>query len=317
MPNPPFDVDQIVRLYWEADRSAVRERYERLFGSGDAEARRNRASDAVAQTEQLREHALRLRDIPEASIHATIQAWADALFIESADREQFMQECQAPGAQPLADVSALSKIYTDDPEDDRWHLYGLQCGFGRLTVSQMIYPVRPQVAFPMTDGFRDTSYGELRRILSALGIDYDDSRELSEPQVWTNLSAAVERYRCQHRLEQWQIWATVHDLGPRLLPEPPESTGLRRIWIVATNDEAGEFENIDAHDSSVVGTWAIHKGARRGDLALMYCVSPRSALVSVYEVMEDAHFDPFGGWNDYRAKISGKVAIPWIIRISV
>ena len=84
------------------------------------------------------------------------------------------------------------------------------------------------------------------------------------------------------------------------------------MFVVATNDEAGEFADIDDHDASVVGAWASNKQARRGDLVLMYCVAPRSALVSVYEVREDAHFDPFGGWSDHRAKIGGKVAIPWV-----
>jgi hypothetical protein len=44
----------------------------------------------------------------------------------------------------------------------------------------------------------------------------------------------------------------------------------------------------------------------------MYCVGPRSAITSVYRIVEDAHYDPFGGWTGYRAKLAEKIAIPWI-----
>ncbi len=110
------------------------------------------------------------------------------------------------------------------------------------------------------------------------------------------------------------MWAVVYDLGPRLLPKPPPfpSEPPPRVWVVATNDSHGEFEVIDADGPESIGAWAINQKARRGDLALMYCVSPRSAIVSVHRVIEDAHRDPFGGWNGYRAQISEKIPLPWI-----
>ena len=61
---PGLNVDQIVRLYWEADRSSVRERYERLFGTGAPDERRERAAGAIEVSKRLEEGGLRLRNIP-------------------------------------------------------------------------------------------------------------------------------------------------------------------------------------------------------------------------------------------------------------
>jgi hypothetical protein len=84
------------------------------------------------------------------------------------------------------------------------------------------------------------------------------------------------------------------------------------VWLVATNDDDGEFDRIDAHGPENVGAWAINQNARRGDIALMYCVSPRSAITSIYRCVTDAYFDPFGGWNGFRAELKDRIAVPWV-----
>jgi hypothetical protein len=202
-------------------------------------------------------------------------------------------------------------LVADSKELDLHALEGLVQYFGIEGASHFCHYIYPESVFPIS---QETSYSQLKAIFTAIGIEFEDDDSIKSFDVWLNISNAMFDFAETNNLDVWQSWATVYDLGPRLLPNPgPYPTDQpQRIWIVATNNSLGEFADIDAHGSENVGTWAINKNARRGDLALMYCVTPRSAIVSVYRVACDAHFDPFGGWNGYRAELTDKISIPWM-----
>lgn len=186
--------------------------------------------------------------------------------------------------------------------------------FGTCAASQFLHSIFPELWFPISG---DLTHRRLLRILELLGVEVRDTENQTEFEAWRSISQAVGLWGQERSLEPWQLWAAVYDLGPRLLPlEEPYSTNRPpRVWVIATNDSWGEFQEIDQHGVESVGAWAINKRAKRGDLALMYCVAPRSAVVGVYRVVEDSHYDPFGGWNGFRAEVSEKIAIPWV-RIS-
>ncbi|MEZ6058615.1 MAG: hypothetical protein R3C01_18090 [Planctomycetaceae bacterium] len=183
--------------------------------------------------------------------------------------------------------------------------------FGIDAASHFLHATAPSVVFPLD---RSLSFATFHSILLKLGIELQIDKEQNEYETWIAISDAIYDWSEHHGLEVWQAWAAVYDLGPRLVPplahypqdHPP------RVWVIATNDRTGEFEEIDKHGPENVGTWAINQSAKRGDLALMYCVTPRSSIVSVYRVLEDAHYDPFGGWNGFRAEVGEKIPIPWI-----
>lgn len=311
------NIDQIVAMYWEADRSAVKQRFESLFG--EHEVQRHGDSQAIVSTEVAES---------ELSDEATSRTQSNRDNALDPDDELEMTFSELQLSEEIRDKMRVAWRTLKDSKPIAVHyirclfnklftaehaLEGLIGYFGVHAGSHFCYPFIPELCFPI-DRY-SFSYEQLCTILDFLGVKFDNNDEKLLPfEVFLNLSLAIERYREQHELRDWQMWALVYDLGPRLLPKagPYPTDPPPRIWVVATNDRDGEFEEIDSHGRENVGAWAINPNARRGDLALMYCVSPRSAVVSVYRCATNAHRDPFGGWNGYRGEITEKIPIPWI-----
>ena len=346
MPDPV----QLLRLYFEADRSAVRNRYQELYGrpanaphagmssqqwskwskqaeqlggffSGSAmdDAQETEQNDAGtdgdtspvadASTDDSLETPLTQEGLDDefdgwVGLSAVTEEFSNALWLQ-----WNMLDLRAK----INAVEHFQQLFSDHCTLDYiWE--GIQYFFPPWSCSGFLHSVCPHSISPVHHQEAVLSYQQLRWILDQFGIQYDDSEDRKRFEIWRSLSQEVNRFRQEHKLEPWQMWAIIYDLGPRLLPKPPAypSDPPPRVWVVATNDSQGEFQVIDAEGPEAVAGWAINKKARRGDLALMYCVSPRSALVSVYRVIEDAHRDPFGGWNGYRGQISEKIPVPWI-----
>jgi hypothetical protein len=313
------DVDQLVQLYFEADRSSVKDRYERLFGtnnSADAPTVLPGVHDDGSGDDAPPETAA--EDQPDGDItHDDLDNEFGRLLGEFNVTDDTLEQVTSVWERfdLRTKIVAIDYWYALNDQGATFELSweGLTRFFGVRAVNAFLHSWVPYV-FPWNAWNAGLSYSQLRLILDDFGIRFDDSETLTEFEIWRNLSDSVMTFRENQKLESWQIWALVFDLGPRLLPKLPpyQINPPPRVWVVATNDSEGEFAEIDAHGSENVGTTAMNRNARRGDLALMYCVSPRSAIVSVYRVVEDAHRDPFGGWNGYRAQIAEKIPIPWI-----
>ena len=324
------NINQIVQLYFEADRSAVKRRYEEIYGliedkendaaasetseneAGDDDSTESNSESNVPEHEKDSEESeqseetlddefdefLDFSRVKENLTSELIPRW-----LEFDDREKVVAFHYC--LQLFRDYFSLAHVWE-----------GMTVCFTPWQASGIMHALFPSDIFPVTAelALSELSYQDVRSILDMIGIHFDDSQKLRAFEVWRNLSVAVNSYRSEHKLEPWQMCALAFDLGPRLLPQLPALPVdlVPKVWFVATNDDFGEFESIDSHGPEVLGAWAINKRAKRGDIALMYCVSPRSAITSVYRIVEDAHFDPFGGWTGYRAKIAEKIAIPWI-----
>jgi hypothetical protein len=316
------NIDQIVSMYWEADRSAVKKRYNELFGFRDEpEANKDQTDgetsddDETSDDEEVKESDPDSEANPDESDGENFDDELMAVFeaAEITTPIQGMLGLRWNRFDDRAKVVALHFAYSiiNAKGVDFHAMEGLVRLFAVEGASHLCHCFYPEVAVPINQDF---SYLTLRAIFNLYGIEFDDGKKLDDYEVWQNINNAAIDYCEQNKLEPWQFWALIYDLGPRLLPKPgPYPTDVPpRVWIVATNDSLGEFAQIDKHGSEYIGTWAINKRARRGDIALMYCVTPRSAIVSVYRVAGDAHYDPFGGWNGYRGEVTDKIAIPWI-----
>lgn len=301
-------------MYWEADRSEVKKRYNDLFGfHDDVESDTQTADDAEADGDEISgtddaQHA------DDSNVETLDDEWSAILEeteITNPIREMLASRWDAFDDRSKIVVLHLAYSIIAAKGIDLYAMEGLVRFFAIHGASHFSHGFYPAYAVPINQDF---SYLALRAIFDLYGIEFEDGKTLDQYDVWQNINNAALEYCEQTELEPWQFWALIYDLGPRLLPRvglyPTDAPP--KVWIVATNDWLGEFEAIDKHSSENVGTWAINKRARRGDIALMYCVAPRSAIVSVYRVACDAHYDPFGGWNGYRAELSDKIALPWI-----
>lgn len=319
------NIESLVAMYWEGDRSGVKLRYTELFGDESS------VEDAIGTNVDVEASIADIETTGEDQVNRLVNAVDGVDSIHQDLDEDFLAVLDEIALTERLEVAAaeywtafdwrtktvvLQYLYDLGNKDIALAspLEGLLRFFGIGIASHISHVLFPDSVFPIGEDFTDLSYRQLRQALDLLDIQCDDVKTQLPIDVWLNLSAAIEEYRQDHALEHWEMWALVYDFGPRILPAPGPYPSLPspRIWIVSTNDSLGEFARIDQHGSENVGTWAINPKAKYGDIALMYCVSPRSAFVSVYRCAEDAHSDPFGGWNGYRGQITDKIPIPWI-----
>ncbi len=308
----------VLELYFEADRTAQRELYQSHFGGEKQDS-----DDAEEADDSSGSNNLELDEQQEDETEKGISLSADVLDSEfdelllSVNTPEWIHKTLKDEWAPLPPRRKAEAI---------WHLYtlfsddftlpysweGITHFFSPIPASHFLHGLYPHCIFWL--GGTELSYGAMRHILDSFGIQFDDSKELSAFEVWQNLSAEVQDFSEERKLEPWQIFAILNDLGPRLLPPraPYPTDPPPRVWMIAVNDRAREFAEVDRHDESFIGTWPINRKAKRGDLALLYCVAPRSAIVALYRVVEDAHRDPFSGWTGYRATISDRIRLPWI-----
>jgi len=73
-----------------------------------------------------------------------------------------------------------------------------------------------------------------------------------------------------------------------VLPKP------LKVWIVSGGiNQNGDFEYLDGIDDHAVTSWQGNIDTRRGDIVLVYCLSPRSYIHSIWRAKTDGYIDPF------------------------
>jgi hypothetical protein len=276
------DINQIVQLYFEADRSAVKRRYDEIYGVIERdEPAALPAVDKSAEasdTEESTADLLDTKEVKQQNQDHTDKALDDE-FRELIDSSRINEDLTGNLVQRWQDLGARDKVialhylvqlYWDDFSlEHAWE--GIAKTFSTWA-SGFLHAAFPAEIFPVNTSSDETvlSYQDLRKILDLFGIHFDDSKERREFEVWRSLSNVVNAYRVEHKFESWQMWALVFDLGPRLLPPPSPflSDPAPKVWFVATNDHFGEFKEIDDHGAENVGAWAINRKANRGDIVL-------------------------------------------------
>ncbi len=305
-----INIDTVIDMYLKEHGERAQARYEELFGplqeeeyeGNDSEAEED-VDDADIGHEDRRSRGRRRRDEPT-------------------DVREFLE---APAPEPI--VAMLQEEYDRTHEDNRpdartalWMMgsedwtweTARECvvyWFEVRAGTHAVHYYEPEKAFPI-----DTTmlYQELKARLSALGIayrDHTDDPDLLPIQIIGNITLGVEAFRSRRKLEHWQVWSLVYDLAPRLLPSPPPyAAGPHQVWMIAASRDS--FQEADDMEPSKAAMWTINLNANRGDLALMYCMTPRSAFTHLFRVDQDAGDDPFGGYSLAWTRITDKVTLP-------
>jgi hypothetical protein len=317
MENESVNIRQTIAMYWEADRSSVKARYDALFPhppeeevvpddpdnsrAGPQQEQEPQAPEPVAQDwESVWDTDFReaVRDIgfSDPIAQKLLEAWDK---LSDAYRPVALHHLVA------ATFAGWSLAYS---------LEGLTNFFDVWIATHVMHAISPETHFPVA---LDPSYRRLKMIFRTLGISYDGGEGQSATDVAANICDAVAEFNKKSGMEPWQTWALTYDLGPRLLPDPapyPTETPPR-VWIVSANEPGGDFEHCDRHTNSDVFDWCINSKAKRGDIALMYHLAPRSAFVGVYRCFSDAYDDPLRGpdvWTGGCVEITDRIALPWI-----
>ncbi|MDP2784145.1 MAG: hypothetical protein Q8O38_06060 [Sulfurimicrobium sp.] len=112
-------------------------------------------------------------------------------------------------------------------------------------------------------------------------------------QYYLSLNHSLYEFRQKHKLSAPEFRAFLYDFAPHFMAsaEDGELPEPSKIWIIAAGK--WDFDFLDQASWNTVREWAGHVDTRRGDVLLMYCISPRSYIHSVWRAKEDGVIDPF------------------------
>lgn len=116
------------------------------------------------------------------------------------------------------------------------------------------------------------------------------------------INDALQRFRQQARLSPAELNAFFYDFVDRDYPiisdaeRGSELPTPSRVWFIIGGKGFEDFAKLDSATPDESITWHGALEARRGDIVVMWCVSPRSAVHSIWRALSNGFVDPFFGY---------------------
>ncbi len=109
------------------------------------------------------------------------------------------------------------------------------------------------------------------------------------------LCKSLYDFRVQYELTPQELCAFLYDFAPNFLEEnESELPQPSKVWFCGggKNNDV-DFENLDNSNNNSVHYWQGNIDTRRGDIIVMYCLTPRSYIHSIWRAKTDGFIDPF------------------------
>lgn len=109
------------------------------------------------------------------------------------------------------------------------------------------------------------------------------------------LNQALREFRQLHQLTPSEMCAFLYGFASDYLQEQEaELPAPSKVWLITGGSGGnGDFDFLDRSNAVSTSHWQGNIDTRRGDILLMYCVSPRSCIHSIWRATTDGFHDPF------------------------
>ncbi|MEW5949508.1 MAG: hypothetical protein AB1711_08885 [Thermodesulfobacteriota bacterium] len=178
-------------------------------------------------------------------------------------------------------------IYVFGEDDSDWYDYVAAVSLG-------LYSAHPDYFLPYN--FR-CKFNQLEEIHEEFNIPMPpvpgkfkkDDRGL----YYLSINKAWQEFRNLHGLSPAETCAFLYDFAPEFVT-PMDSRDLplpSKVWL--STGGAWDFEFLEKSKENSISRWGGNPAVRRGDIILMYCVSPHKCIHSIWRACSDGFIDPF------------------------
>lgn len=110
---------------------------------------------------------------------------------------------------------------------------------------------------------------------------------------YLELCKSLHLFRKTHNLSRSELCAFIYDFAANNVKrlESPALPSPRKAWFVGGNKN--DFDFVDNATATDISRWQGNVDTRRGDIIVMYCLSPRSYIHSIWRAHSDGFIDPF------------------------
>jgi len=161
-------------------------------------------------------------------------------------------------------------------------------------ISEILYDLHPDYFFPYKF---DCEFNKLTKICLEFEIPLP---KIPKKQDWfkrafyyIELCDAFYEFRKMNDFSPSEFCAFLYDFAPNNLKEieDTEMPNPSKVWFVGGNKM--NFEYLDNAVKSSIDSWQCNLDTRRGDIIVMYCLTPRSFIHSIWRANSDGFADPF------------------------
>lgn len=180
------------------------------------------------------------------------------------------------------------------------------------SISINLYSSCPQFFFPILNNER---FDIIVKNCDALNIDLTSIPKRADKRglvmYYYDLCETLTKFSREYELSAEELSACIYDFATILqnqtdvvnvIPEPTN------IWFTGANknDYKTTLQNLTP---DTISNWACNEATKRGDIIIIYCLSPQSFIHSIWRANSDGVANPFSYYYS-RATVTNPIAIP-------
>ena len=160
--------------------------------------------------------------------------------------------------------------------------------------SRILYSAYPNYFFPY---LYDCEFNKFQKICNEFDIPIPEVPKKKDWEqratYYIDLCEALFEFRKLFDFKPAEFCAFLYDFAPQILLEleDNELPSPSKVWFVGGNKN--NFEFLDNAEPEVKDYWQGNLNAQRGDIVLMYCLTPRSYIHSIWRIIGNGFADPF------------------------
>lgn len=158
-----------------------------------------------------------------------------------------------------------------------------------------------------------SNFSLIVRACEALEIElpeYPQSRDYRGFMLWYyDFCEVLNRFQEDNKLTDAELCACLYDFAG-MLQEDSEKVELPKpinVWITGASKE--DYKELEADMSSSDNLWQCNENTRRGDIVVLYAVSPHSHIHSIWRADSEGTFNPFN-YRQARTHLTNGVKVP-------
>lgn len=168
-------------------------------------------------------------------------------------------------------------------------------------ISSWLFYNYPDYFYPH---FFSNRFHILRRIADAFEINLPVVPLKKEKRerlfYYWSLCKTFYEFREEFDMTYSEFLAFLYDFAPNYIShsdiEEDELPQPTQVWMIGGDKFGTDFEFIDTAKKGDTSRWQGNLETKRGDILIMYCLSPRSYIHSIWRAVNDGFADPFFYW---------------------
>ncbi len=114
---------------------------------------------------------------------------------------------------------------------------------------------------------------------------------------YTKINQSLYEFRTMYGLSPYEMCAFLYDFASNFIKDAQneELPDPSKVWLILAG--TWDFDFLDKATQTSTNQWGGNIATRRGDILLMYEVSPRSCIQTIWRASSDGFIDPFFHWH--------------------